>query len=266
VQPQQQPQAADWSQSLLKLAQPRKKKRKGGNGSDSISSGAEEVFFSGSSQQQQLPWDAAGLDADADAGEDEFSSSSSSGGRMLVEKKKLPAAVRCFDTARIYVKGGDGGAGCVAFRREPYVEKGGPNGGNGGKGGNVWAVADEGMNSLLSFRNQLHYRAGNGYPGGCVVVWVQSQHALLSRRVHGSGAAPSRSDACLTLPACLWPLARMFLSVCPPQAKARSVTVATAQTATSGCQWAPSCGARRQRWVAVCRWHELAGLAGLRRS
>ncbi|KAF6255524.1 P-loop containing nucleoside triphosphate hydrolase protein [Scenedesmus sp. NREL 46B-D3] len=88
-----------------------------------------------------------------------------SGSRMVVEKKKLPAIVRCFDTARIFVKSGDGGAGCVSFRREPYVEKGGPNGGNGGRGGHVWAIADEGLNSLLSFRNQAHYRASCGYPG-----------------------------------------------------------------------------------------------------
>jgi GTP-binding protein len=103
-------------------------------------------------------YDTAAAAAAADDGED-------AGGRMLLEKKKLPALVRCFDTARIYVKAGDGGAGCVAFRREPYVEKGGPNGGNGGKGGNVWAVADEGLNSLLSFRNQCHFRAGNGSAG-----------------------------------------------------------------------------------------------------
>lgn len=96
---------------------------------------------------------------------DSFDPSSSSGGRMVGEKKKLPAIVRCFDTARIYVKSGDGGAGCVSFRREPYVEHGGPNGGNGGRGGHVWAVADEGLNSLLSFRNQAHYRGNCGYPG-----------------------------------------------------------------------------------------------------
>lgn len=51
------------------------------------------------------------------------------------------------------------------FRREPYVEKGGPNGGNGGRGGHVWAVAEEGLNSLLSFRNKAHFRATNGSAG-----------------------------------------------------------------------------------------------------
>eukprot|EP00775_Hariotina_reticulata_P013773 gene13773-13894_t len=103
------------------------------------------------------------LDDNDDVDFDDFGPSE--GGRMVGERKKLPAAVRCFDTARVYVKSGDGGAGCVAFRREPYVEKGGPNGGNGGRGGHVWAVADEGLNSLLSFRNKAHFRATNGSAG-----------------------------------------------------------------------------------------------------
>jgi hypothetical protein len=90
---------------------------------------------------------------------------SGGGGGMVSGEKRLPQAVRCFDTARIYIKSGDGGAGCVAFRREPFVEHGGPNGGNGGRGGNVWAVADESINSLLPFRNQAHFRAHNGTPG-----------------------------------------------------------------------------------------------------
>ena len=62
---------------------------------------------------------------------------------------------RCFDTARICVKGGDGGNGCVAFRREKCVEFGGPAGGNGGRGGNVWAVVDDSLNSLSAFRTQV---------------------------------------------------------------------------------------------------------------
>lgn len=177
-QQQQQPtapdSAPDWSHNLLKLAKSKKKQKKSGGSSSSSSGygaqdGADNDVFPGSwqqHQQQQQPWAGSQGFDDADADGDEWAGDDMAGGKMLVDKKKLPAAVRCFDTARIYVKGGDGGAGCVAFRREPYVEKGGPNGGNGGKGGNVWAVADEGLNSLLSFRNQLHYRAGPGSAGG----------------------------------------------------------------------------------------------------
>ena len=82
-----------------------------------------------------------------------------------VAGKRLPADVRCFDTARILVKGGDGGRGCVAFRREKYVPKGGPSGGNGGNGGSVYVEADESMNSLSSFRRKVHFRASPGTPG-----------------------------------------------------------------------------------------------------
>ena len=66
--------------------------------------------------------------------------------------------VRCFDTARIYAKGGDGGRGCVAFRREKYVPRGGPSGGNGGHGGSVYLEVDPALNSLMTFRRQVHFR------------------------------------------------------------------------------------------------------------
>ena len=69
------------------------------------------------------------------------------------------------DEARIWVKAGDGGNGCVSFRREKYVPKGGPDGGEGGKGGEVYFVADEGKNTLLDFVGKHHWRAGNGKNG-----------------------------------------------------------------------------------------------------
>ena len=72
--------------------------------------------------------------------------------------KRLPAEVRCFDTARVYVKGGDGGRGCVAFRREKFVPKGGPSGGNGGHGGGGFLEVDPALNSLMAFRRQVHFR------------------------------------------------------------------------------------------------------------
>ncbi|PSC71478.1 GTP-binding chloroplastic [Micractinium conductrix] len=82
-----------------------------------------------------------------------------------VAGKRLPAEVRCFDTARIYAKGGDGGRGCVAFRREKYVPRGGPSGGNGGHGGSVYLEVDPALNSLMTFRRQVHFRADPGTPG-----------------------------------------------------------------------------------------------------
>ncbi len=70
------------------------------------------------------------------------------------------------DEAKIYIKAGDGGNGAVAFRREKFVPKGGPSGGNGGKGGNVIFVADSNLLTLLDFRYKRKYLAGNGVPGG----------------------------------------------------------------------------------------------------
>ena len=70
------------------------------------------------------------------------------------------------DHAEISVKGGNGGRGCLSFRREKYVPKGGPDGGNGGDGGNVIIQVDSQMTTLLDFRYRKHYKAENGKPGG----------------------------------------------------------------------------------------------------
>ncbi len=69
------------------------------------------------------------------------------------------------DECQLNVRGGDGGAGCVAFRREGPVAMGGPNGGDGGKGGDVWLVADHNIASLLAFRDHPHRRAQHGAHG-----------------------------------------------------------------------------------------------------
>jgi GTP-binding protein len=69
------------------------------------------------------------------------------------------------DEAALNVRGGDGGAGCVSFRREAHVDRGGPDGGDGGDGGDLWLVADRNVASLLAFRDHPHRRAGNGTHG-----------------------------------------------------------------------------------------------------
>jgi GTPase len=69
------------------------------------------------------------------------------------------------DESQLHLKAGDGGAGCVSFRREPFVPKGGPEGGNGGKGGDVWLVADRNVASLLGFRDHPHRAAISGTHG-----------------------------------------------------------------------------------------------------
>jgi GTP-binding protein len=70
------------------------------------------------------------------------------------------------DEAKFFAKAGDGGAGCLGFRREKFIEFGGPDGGDGGRGGSVVAVAVDGLNTLIDFRYRQHFKARNGRPGG----------------------------------------------------------------------------------------------------
>ena len=73
--------------------------------------------------------------------------------------------MKFLDLAKVYIRSGGGGGGCVSFRREKFIEFGGPDGGDGGKGGSVWAEAVEGLNTLIDFRYQQHFFAKNGQPG-----------------------------------------------------------------------------------------------------
>jgi GTPase len=73
--------------------------------------------------------------------------------------------MKFLDLAKVYIRSGGGGNGCVSFRREKYIEYGGPDGGDGGKGGSVWAVAVDGLNTLIDFRYQQHFFANNGQSG-----------------------------------------------------------------------------------------------------
>jgi GTPase len=73
--------------------------------------------------------------------------------------------MKFLDEAKVYIRSGDGGNGCVAFRREKFIEYGGPNGGDGGKGGDVVAEAVDGLNTLIDYRYQQHFNAKNGRGG-----------------------------------------------------------------------------------------------------
>jgi GTP-binding protein len=73
--------------------------------------------------------------------------------------------MKFLDEAKIYIRSGNGGNGCVSFRREKFIEFGGPNGGDGGKGGDVTAQAVDGLNTLIDYRYQQHFTAGNGRAG-----------------------------------------------------------------------------------------------------
>ncbi|MGI2027130.1 Obg family GTPase CgtA [Endozoicomonas acroporae] len=69
------------------------------------------------------------------------------------------------DEATITVQAGKGGNGCLSFRREKFIEKGGPDGGDGGDGGSIYVIADNDLNTLVDYRYQKHYQAQNGEPG-----------------------------------------------------------------------------------------------------
>jgi len=73
--------------------------------------------------------------------------------------------MKFLDQAKVHIKSGDGGNGCSSFRREKYIEFGGPNGGDGGRGGDVIVVAVAGLNTLIDFRFQQHFKAQKGRPG-----------------------------------------------------------------------------------------------------
>ncbi len=89
-----------------------------------------------------------------------------------------------YDRAKIYIKGGDGGNGCIAMRREKYVPLGGPWGGDGGRGGDLIFVADEGLNTLQEFRYKRHFKADRGTHG-------------MGKNMHGAAG----EDLVVTVPA-----------------------------------------------------------------
>ncbi|MDT9071238.1 GTPase ObgE, partial [Escherichia coli] len=73
--------------------------------------------------------------------------------------------MKFLDQAKVYIRSGDGGAGSVSFRREKFIEFGGPDGGDGGRGGDVWAEAVDGLNTLIDYRYQQHFKAKTGTHG-----------------------------------------------------------------------------------------------------
>ena len=91
--------------------------------------------------------------------------------------------MKFLDECKIYVRSGNGGGGAVSFRREKYIEYGGPDGGDGGKGGDVWIEAVEGLNTLIDFRYHQHFKAETGVHG-------------MGRNRHGANGA----DAVLRVP------------------------------------------------------------------
>ena len=97
------------------------------------------------------------------------------------------------DEAKVILKSGDGGHGCVSFRREKFIPKGGPDGGNGGKGGDIVLLCDRNEGDLQAYRWQPHRSARNGTPGS--LRWYDKSTGLLyravGRRVLDAGGDPA---------------------------------------------------------------------------
>lgn len=84
---------------------------------------------------------------------------------IVYNNNVVSVSMKFLDQAKVYVRSGSGGAGAVSFRREKFIEFGGPDGGNGGRGGDVWALVVDGLNTLIDYRYQQHFRAKNGGHG-----------------------------------------------------------------------------------------------------
>src|SRR3984957_4418918 len=80
-------------------------------------------------------------------------------------RRERQLAMKFLDQARVYIRSGDGGAGAVSFRREKFIEFGGPDGGDGGRGGDVVVECADGLNTLIDFRYQQHFKAKTGMHG-----------------------------------------------------------------------------------------------------
>src|SRR5438552_10055894 len=82
--------------------------------------------------------------------------------RQMPVSSPISRNMKFLDEAKIQIRSGDGGNGCVSFRREKFIEFGGPNGGDGGRGGDVIVEAVPGLNTLIDYRYRQHFKAGRG--------------------------------------------------------------------------------------------------------
>ena len=114
-------------------------------------------------------------------------------------RRRAPYPVRVsgfVDVAQCNVKGGDGGAGCVAFRREAHVPAGGPDGGDGGRGGDVWLRANRNVASLLAFRDHPHRKAGLGHARLGQEAARRGRRRPRRRRARGHGRVRRPTTSC----------------------------------------------------------------------
>ncbi|MCD8499871.1 MAG: GTPase ObgE, partial [Gammaproteobacteria bacterium] len=105
--------------------------------------------------------------------------------------------MRFVDEVLIDVYAGNGGHGCLSFRREKYIERGGPNGGDGGDGGSVFLQADDALNTLLDYRYQRIFKAENGRPGQGSECTGRGGDDLFSQSPVGTVVYDINTEECL---------------------------------------------------------------------
>ena len=105
--------------------------------------------------------------------------------------------MKFLDQAKIYIRSGDGGAGAVSFRREKFIEFGGPDGGDGGRGGDVSAECVDGLNTLIDYRYQQHFKAKTGGHG-----MGQNRAGAEGRRRGAARSRPARRSSTRTTRRC----------------------------------------------------------------
>ena len=105
--------------------------------------------------------------------------------------------MKFLDQCKIYLKSGDGGRGAMSFRREKFIEFGGPDGGDGGKGGDIVFEAADNLNTLIDYRYRQHFRAQNGRGGaGANRTGANGRDLVLTRAGRDAGARRRQGDAC----------------------------------------------------------------------
>ena len=105
--------------------------------------------------------------------------------------------MKFLDQAKIFIQSGAGGNGCISFRREKFIEYGGPDGGDGGRGGDVWAICVNGLNTLIDYRYQKHIKAKTGVQGAGLIVrhgWATDEIAALAQSLHVQAVYANHDD------------------------------------------------------------------------
>src|SRR5437867_4448442 len=136
------------------------------------------------------------------------------------------------DEIDLFVKAGDGGAGCISFRTEKYVPRGGPDGGDGGNGGSVWLEADRALNTLLDYHYKRHYQAERGLHGKGANKHGAAGADLVLKVPVGTGGS-NRSSASFARPATARSSSRTFRASSPERRSGRGSVISSSGTSNA---------------------------------